>query len=205
MLTTLVLTLALSAPARADNLSLDLNRGLIRMSDPNWDMYSHDDNLSGWGLRAGYAVTPWLTGVVGYKYAFDGGPVSAEGDYDDGSLFYQALSTHELSLGPKLSLPALSWLQPYATLQGVALLGRERLDDDTDDDENLNELRANGFSGGALAAGGVDLILRRVDKAVRPTVHTEVGYAWIAPMTLGDLGQLEVHGLYVQWGVGARF
>lgn len=208
MWTTLALTLALTAPANAGNLSVDVARATIAMPDPNWDLYSYSDNLAAWGLRAGYAVTPWLAGSVGYGFAVDGGELILGDDEYAGTGITDmshALVTHQLALGPKFILPVLSWAQPYATVQGVAMLGRDRLDDDIDDDENLNELRATGFTGGALAAGGVEIITRRVDRAVRPSVRLEVGYAWLAPLQLGDLGQLQIHGLYTQWGVGAHF
>lgn len=203
MSTLLALTLAFSQQASAGDLSLDISRGSITPhNEANWGLYSDSYRLSGWGLRGGYAVNSWLTGVVGWQYAEDGGTVEVE----DGSTgFHHALVTNQITLGPKFSLDVLSWLQPYATVQGVAMLGRARLDDDIYDDENLNELRASGLAPGGLAAGGVDVITRRVDKAVRPTLHVEVGYAYLAPLELDAMGQLEIHGLYTQWGVGARF
>ena len=202
MLAILALTLGLSQPAAAGPYSLDVVNGSILTDDPRWNIFSDRDALTGWGLRAGYAVNSNLSGVVGWQYAEDGGTLySDSGD----TYLHLALVSNQLSLGPKFSLDVLSWLQPYATVQARALYGRARLDDDTDHDDNLNQLRRSGFAVGGLAAGGVDLVTRRVDKAVRPTLHVELGYAALTPLKLDDLGEIELHGFYSQWGVGARF
>lgn len=204
MLCALTLTLALSQPAAAAGpLSLDVVNSTISLSDPRWDTFSQRSSLGAWGLRGGYAVNSWLTGVVGWQYAEDGGWLWSDDSYD--SDLRVALVTNQVSIGPKFSLNVLSFLQPYATVQAEAVLGRARLDDDPYHDDNLNQLRGGGVAFGGLAAGGVDLIARRVDKAVRPTLHVELGYAATTALELDALGALELRGFYSQWGVGARF
>jgi hypothetical protein len=108
-------------------------------------------------------------------------------------------------VGPKLSLDAISWLKPYVTVQGTFLWGTVKLDDDPSDDENLNELRRSGVTGGGQAALGLDLVLLGETRTVRPTIGFEAGYGWLAPLTLGDMGSLRFRGFHSDFTVGARF
>ena len=68
MLGILALTLGLSQPAAAGPYSLDVVNGSILTDDPRWNIFSDRDALTGWGLRAGYAVNSNLSGVVGWQW-----------------------------------------------------------------------------------------------------------------------------------------
>ena len=116
-----------------------------------------------------------------------------------------ALRLHQIGVGPKLDVEVWPWLHPYVTAQFLGLVGALRLDDAPYDDNNPNELREYGFAPGGVAAAGFDLVFLRADRAVRPATNLELGYAYEAPLALGDMGSLDFRGFYLRWGVGARF
>jgi hypothetical protein len=82
--------------------------------------------------------------------------------------------------------------------------GLARLDDDSNDDENLTQVQRAGLTGGFLAAGGLDVLIRvRGNVYIAP--YVEVGYGWMAPLALKDLGTVQFSGFSGRSGVGVRF
>jgi len=196
-----------SARAAGDN-ELSLSVGRIGAPDDNWQMFSDEDGLSSVGVRAGYGFSPSLAVVLDWQHGVEGGGLETYAGYDedyDYSYGNLAITTNAWSVGPKLSLDAISWLKPYATVQGTFLWGTVKLDDDPGDDENLNELRRSGVTGGASAALGLDLVLLSEQRTIRPAIGFEAGYGWLAPLGLGDMGQLRFRGFHSDFTVGARF
>lgn len=207
MFATLLLSLlSIASPAAeaAGQDELSFSWGSLGAPDEGWALFSDRDRLDSVGLRGGYGITPALSAVAGWQYAFDGGDLWTWDGEDDGAAAV-ALTTHRFTLGPKARYELLPWLVPYATVQGALIWGRARLDDDLSDDENLNQLRAGGVAPGALGALGLDLVAFSTDRPVRPAFGVELGYGWVAPLALDPLGELEFRGFYANWSLGARF
>lgn len=205
---TLLTLAALSAPASAGTNELAFELGALGSSDRNWDLFSDGPLLSSMGLRAGYGVNDWLTVVGTWQTARDGSVLYIE-SYDANEYLDQdallSLRTNQLSLGPKFSLDLFSWLHPYATVQGLALLGTVRMDDDAQHDDNLNQYKSSAVTGGGFAALGLDFILLREDRPIRPATYLEMGYGRTANLAFDDIGTLGFGGFALRWGVGARF
>lgn len=210
MFSTLMLTLLTATDGRAlaaGNNELSFSVASIGVPDDNWDLFSDNDGLRTLGGRVGYGLSPSLAVVLDWQHGVEGSSFESYGGYDD---YYDvsgkmAITTNAWSVGPKLSLDAISWLRPYVTVQGTFLWGTVKLDDDTSDDENLNQLRRSGVTGGGVAAAGVDLVLLSEQRRIRPAIGFEAGYGWLAPLKLGDMGSLAMRGFHSDLTVGARF
>lgn len=206
-MTSLLLAMALVGDAGAATHELSFNWSSLHAPDDNWDYYSDRESLNTWGLRAGFGLTDRLSVVAGWQHDVQGGTLYFDyGDDEwDAASVSLALTSNTWTVGPKYGVEVFPWLYPYATVQGALLWGTTKLDDDVEDDENMNELRASGLAPGALGALGLEFRALRVDRPVRPAVFAEFGYGWMAPLQQGDLGELTFRGFYANWGLGARF
>lgn len=206
----LMLLGALSANAANHEVNLELGR--LGTHGEDFAVLDQYGTMPSLGLRGGYALTDRVTLVADWQRSRIGGTLEAY-NYDDEGDDYEseyaelglALGVNQMGLGAKYDLEVFPWLHPYGTAQFLGALGVLRLDDETDDDDNENQLTRTGFAPGGVAALGIDLIPLRADRAVRPATHLEMGYAYLAPMKLGDTGDLDFRGFYLRWGVGARF
>lgn len=204
-----LLSLALS-PAHAASNELNFELGSFGAHDPNWELFSSDERVSTWGFRGGLAVNGFTTVLLGWQHSADGGTNGDAYSYDDAEAgtsytWGLAMTTNQIAAGPKFDLEVFPWLRPYATVQAIAWLSTVRMDDDTSDEENINEIARTGIAPGGIAALGVDLIPMRADRKVRPATYLEAGYGLAAPVKVGDLGKIQFDGFYLHWGVGARF
>lgn len=205
---TLLTMLSLAAPASAGSNELSFELGALHSGDRNWDLFSDGSMLSGLGARAGYGVNDWLTVVASWQTARDGSTLSVELSEDDNYDVQEtmlSLRTHSFSLGPKFKWDLFPWLHPYATVQGMALLGTLRLDDDEAHDDNLNQVKTSAVAGGGMGALGLELVLLREDRPLRPATYLEMGYGRTANLNFEDVGSLGFGGFALRWGVGVRF
>jgi hypothetical protein len=205
---------------KGHELSLEL--GSFGAPDPAWDFLADGDPVGSYGVRAGYGLSRNVTLVGSWHRSADGaeieGPAS-EGEYD--TLFRTAFISHQFAVGPKVQWRWKRWLAPYATLQGIGWLGKARLDDDFDDDENVNQYSYTGFAPGGMVTAGVDIKPLKLGKKVRVGSHLEAGYGITSRMTLTqdggtdranaegekavELGAVGFRGFTLRWGVGVRF
>ncbi len=217
---TITLFAALSAPAQAGpnsavthELNWELDSQMV--SDDNWSQISWTDAVNTIGISGGYGINRNLTLMVGlhhrkyvndtYIYDFDG---------EDPTTSFSAT---QLSVGPKYSVELKSWLRPYATAQAVAWMGTLSADEDLDEEENLNELSWSAFAPGIKAAAGFDIIPLKVGK-VEVATHMDFGYGAALNLEFTDengrigngktgasVGNLNLNGFHVNWGVGIHF
>lgn len=213
MLATFLLPALLGATASAGNGSeISLAWSRLNSPDDSWSAISDDDLLHASGLRVGYGLSPHFSVLAGWQRGLDGGAIWA-GEGDDDYDYYEndwgdaelSLATHRFSLGPKARVELFPWFVPYATVQGALLWGTMKIDDDLEDDENLNQIRSGGLSPGVLGTAGVEIVLLRSDRLIRPALGFEAGYGWLAPLRLEPAGALDFHGFTASWTVGARF
>jgi hypothetical protein len=207
----LSLLCALAAPALASSNEISFEVGWLGATDPAFDTFSNGNTLGSLGLRAGYAVHPNVAIIAGWQHATNGATVDVPGTentdadyYGSGTSFQTALYTDQISVGSKADVKVWKWLHPYVTAQVVGMRGLARLDDDSGDDENLTQVQRAGLTGGFLAGGGLDFLIRvRGDVYIAP--YVEVGYGWMAPLALKDLGTVQFSGFSGRSGVGVRF
>ena len=93
----------------------------------------------------------------------------------------------------------------YGALHLQGLYGDLRMDDDPDDDANPGQLQASGVTGGAGASVGIQAIAPTRSRQVSVLFRMEAGYAWFAPLELGDVGRLDPQGVSIRTGIGLRF
>jgi len=202
-----------SADAADHEVSLEL--GTLGSRDENFSMFSSDGMLPSAGGRIGYAVMPRWSVLADYQYGRYGGGIESEvigadGDYDY-AYSDMDLTVHQLSIGPKFDLPVTHWLRPYATVQGMGLLGRLGFAEDGDEDSRV---RYGDTAAGGLAAVGIDLVPGAPRARLHLASHLEMGYARAfaldfsdpdAGNTPADIGDIALGGYYLRWGVGIRF
>jgi hypothetical protein len=205
----LLCSLLFPAAAATDEISLDV--GWLGTADPAFDIFG-GGTLTSVGLRGGIRVHPNVELVLGWQHAANGGEVglgAADAGYDDdeyvsGGSFSAALLTDQVSVGSKADVKVWSWLHPYVTVQLVGMRGIGRLDDDANDDENLTQVQRVGFTGGAMGALGLDFPIH-VKGRVGIAPYLEMGYGWLAPLRLHELGDVQFAGFTGNTGVGVRF
>lgn len=204
---------------RGHELSLEL--GTLGAPDSAWRYLGSSSYIPSYGARVGFGITPAIAVVASWHRGQDGAEIEGPGATDDDVLFRTAFTSHQIAVGPKLQWRWKPWLAPYATLQGLGVVGRARLDDGFDEDDNPNQYTYRGFAPGGMVTGGVDLKPVRVAKGVRLGTHLEMGYALTSRMTLvqeggkdpanssnnGDveLGSVGFRGFTMRFGVGVNF
>ena len=213
--TTLLGALLVGPAAQAAGNEISFELGSFGAHDPNWELFSNDEQLVTWGFRGGYAITPNLAVIATWQHGAWGGGLDIYGEssyYDDDDEYYYedtslnlAFTANQFGVGPKYDVELFSWLRPYATAQFIAFLGTVRMDEDEDHDDNINQYKTSGFSPAGMAALGIDFIPVRPRRTGSLATYLEMGYGYAAPMKLGDLGQLSFNGFALRWGVGARF
>ena len=204
---------------------LSLQVGTLATPDPAWEYLGSGNQIASYGVRAGWGFTPALGLVASWHRGRDGvdleGPASASDvDSSDGLLFRTSFVSHQFALGPKLQWRMKPWFAPYATLQGLGVVGTARLDDGFDEDDNPNQYTYRGFAPGGVLAGGVDVKPFRIARGVRVGTHLEMGYALTGRMKLvqeggrdpsnddnGEalLGVVGFRGFTMRFGVGVNF
>lgn len=220
----------LLAPARAADHELSLELGALGTADDRFDLFDDAALVGTLGLRGGYALHDRVSLLLGYHIgAWGQGVEDGSGfdetttgyyydEYDDGGgqeLMHASYRMHLFSLGPKADLRVADWLYPYATVQGLLAPGTVRLDDDPKREDNLNQLRGGGLTGGGAAALGLDIIPLARRQAVRAGAHLEMGYGLLAARgykgRVGvqdqkvELARFGMGGFYLRWGVGVYF
>lgn len=196
--------------ARAADREVSLELGRMGAPSPGWDLFNQDSGQVGtWGVRAGMPVAEHVTALASWNHGVFGGEVWP-GDGD--SSFMAAFTADEFTLGVKAGLPIADWCQGYGTVQALAFRGRMRFDDDAEDRNNPDQLKASALAPGGIAALGAELYLLPSKFSVRPATYLEAGYAQAAKLSFtadqaggAPIGDLVFKGFYLHWGMGVRF
>jgi hypothetical protein len=210
--------LAIPSTAIAADHEISLELGTTgHAPDDNWFLFNdYSDTLSSYGVRAGYAVHPRVAIIGGWHHGAHGSRIEMDGyegdndeyyydEYEGGQAMAAAYYADTFSLGAKADLPIATWFRPYATLQGLGIMSKVRLDDDTTTDDNPNQLQRSAMSFGGAATGGLDFRVPFNQGAWALSSHVELGYHLGTAANFEELGSLSNRGLLFRWGLGARF
>lgn len=225
MLTAITLAALASAPAAAADHEFSVEYGISSATDDRFDLVHDRDRISTFGLRGAVAVhdrvnilVGWQTGSWGAEidnYGYDYDYYDEDYDYYDEGGIAAAYRGHRLTLGPKADLEFGGYFHPYATLQGVLYVGTLLVDDDTEADDNLNQLKATGLQPGGRAGLGFD-IRPYTAGALTFGFHIEGGYELTAvgaykaeaptnPNTQIEIARYGFGGFYGTAGIGVYF
>lgn len=180
--------------------------GTLAIHDPAWDLFDASlSYLPSQGVRLGYAVHDRVAVIGGWHHAARGQTLYTEGEEDDESTFAAAFYSETFLAGAKADWDLAPWFRPYAAAQFMGVLGTVRLDDDTTEDDNLNQITRRAFTPGAVATGGVDIRVPFADGRYAVASYMEFGYGRTLNLSFEDLGDLDMAGFAFRWGIGARF
>jgi hypothetical protein len=166
-----------------------------------------DAGAAAFGGTVGYAVTPWLHPFLGLSALRAGHKHYIPDADDEESGSTSLLSSYEqqqLALGVRAEASPNSMVGLFVLGQGQLTLGTVRFDDDPDVDDNLGQFEASGATGGLTGTAGVTAYAP-TGSVVSVSFTAEGGYAWNAPLALGDAATLDLSGAFLRFGVGARF
>ena len=194
--------------ANAGEREVVLNAGVLNTDDANWSMFGSGSVLPSFGARFAYPIMPHLKVVAGYEYAQNGSTISVYDDTgDDGteSEFKTGFFAHQGLVGAKAHWAVSKWVTVYGIAEGDFMLSTVRIDDDPDDDENAGQIERGGATGGVLAAAGLGITVPIRDGSTAWEFHAELGYGYLAPLEIEEVGQLEFSGLSFRAGTGLVF
>lgn len=213
-------TLLLSAPqAHAADHEVAAQWSMMGATDDRFDLIHDRDRISTFGLRGGVAVHDRVSILAGWHRGAWGSDVELYGEGDDGDWEYRTFGAayrgNRFTLGPKVDVQAVDYFTPYATVQGVLMVGRLLVDEDPEEEDDLNQLAATGLQPGGLAAIGFDIVPYRAGR-LGVGFHVEGGYvltavgAYKADAPTNENSQIELTrwgygGFYTNAGVGLYF
>jgi hypothetical protein len=216
---TALLAIPTTAAAADHELSFELGT-TGHSADDNWQLFDdYSDAQTTLGLRAGFAVHDRVAVIAGWQHGasgswiempgYEGGGGDWDEDYYDGYSSGPALGmayyNDTFSLGAKADWPVAVWFRPYVTVQGLGIMSKVRVDDDTSTDDNPNQLERSAFDFGGAATGGLDFRIPIKQGAWALASYLELGYQYATPASFGELGAMTNRGLLFRWGLGARF
>ncbi len=198
-------------PAEPPKVQLSIEAGSLRSGDPAWDLFADRNRMPSWGGRLGYRLRPRLELVAGWHHVRRGSRITVPGatgggdDFeDDSASFVAAFDGDQITLGPRVDVSIEDALLPYLQVQGMVFRGLARLDDAPNSRTNLGQVRESGLTGGVLAMAGAELRIPPGAPVVL-SYHLELGYGWVAPLALGDFGEIQPGGFAVRTGFGVHF
>lgn len=193
-------SLWLSAAFAADN-EINVEVGTLTNTDNSFSWFADDNGMASFGLKGGVAVHDRVAILGGWQHAGRGATV-----YTDGSTsqFDTALRTEVFSLGGKVDAPVTDWFLPYIAANALLVRGGLTIDEDGDTQGGA-DIRKGSVAPGVAALGGVEFRIPQGSAAFTLAATTEVGYAYVAPMSFDGLGSVQPGGLIVRGGVGVRF
>ncbi len=157
--------------------------------------------LTSGGLRFAVAANDHLSVVAGWHYGSRGAIV----DVPDSMVFTAAFRAHEVSVGAQVDVDPTDVVSPYLLVEALALPGTVLFDGDSRRADNATQDKRSGFTGGGAALIGCDVHAKQGGASFAPAAFLEVGYAYAAPLALGDYGKIPVHGVIARLGAGVRF
>ncbi|MDG1481132.1 MAG: outer membrane beta-barrel protein [Myxococcota bacterium] len=209
MIITLLAGAALAGSADGIDHELSVELGSMYTSDDTWRALSDSESVTALGIRAGYSISPSVAVVASWHRGVHDSRLSISSN----DTVNMDFTIHQLAVGPKVDYPIFHWLRPYATVQGVGVLGRLQLDEDSQDDDN-DLLRFSDTSFGGFAALGAEFVPGSESRRLHLATHLEMGYGKVFAMTFEDedagntaieIGDLDMQGFTINAGVGVRF
>lgn len=212
-------TQGVPAPTRGHELSFEV--GTTHDASSNAEFLHGGEGVTSNGLRLGYGLSDHWSVIGGWHRTRYGRELYlAEGtdEWSGDGGFRELFVLDQLSLGLKARQSVNPWLVPYMNLQLVAARGSVRFDDAAEEDDNPNELRARDWAPGAMLMAGVEVDPLRVFGG-RLGSYLELGYDYTLPIRLVDddgltggsggdpveLGDVQLQGFALRWGIGYHF
>lgn len=197
--------------ALAGSNEVALTVGWLDSGDPAWQVLAPSGAYATWGGQLGLKVHDRVTVLAGYKHGVVGADLDAwdwdgEDEGDDRFAYAKnAFYGNTFTLGARADWDFVEFFAPYARVDAQGLLGMIRVDDEPDDDENVTQRQEVGFTPGFDAALGLSFPVPTALPSVQVTPFLEMGYGWVVPMKLGDLGRVQPAGFTGQGGVALQF
>lgn len=217
--------LVASAPAWAGiGGEASFEMGNISNNDETFSLVSPTERMRSGGFRAGVRLTERLTVLAGYHHSdisstvrFYGDEGGYQGTYDyydedidtgnNASSFDTQLSTHIVSVGPKLDLNIKGVFYPYISAQALVTMQNMALGDDLNGANSATEVLASGSTIGAAGMLGAEF---RTPPGILPfgsqvALYFELGHTVTSAATFEPIGDMQNGGYTVRSGVGLRF
>lgn len=203
----LAAALSLSAPALAADHEISFEVGNLHNSDLSWDLFSANNGMPSYGLRAGFAFHDRLAVVGGWHHLRRGRDLYFYDDATQGDAFVArtAFIGNEFTLGLKADIAPTTWLQPYATVQGMVLQASWKYDDDPSDKDSPGQMSDVDASLGLLALGGVELHIPQGEAPFTIATYFEAGWGAVGEMVVCPVGNMTPGGFTFRAGWGLRF
>jgi hypothetical protein len=211
-----LLTSFLAGSAWAADKEISLDTGILGSSSQAWDMVGGSPVTI--GLSGGIDIAPGLTAIGSAQWSLSGShnefgnqwwhdDLEEETGSSPGSEGYiAALRVIQVQGGVRSDILQNSWVRPYGSAKVSASLGSLRLDDDPEDKDNVNQIKATGLSIGGIAAVGA--AVERPRKQAGPFAirgEVEAGYGLGTALKFGEMGELSMSGIHMRMGIGLRF
>lgn len=211
-----VLSAFLASSAWAADKEISLDTGILGVSSQAWNTIGGSPVTV--GLSAGVDIAPGLTAIGSVQWSLSGAENQFSNQWweDDqvgasvsppGSEGYiAALRVIQVQGGVRSDILQNSWVRPYGAAKVSASLGSLRLDDDSEDKDNVNQIKAAGMSIGGIAAVGA--AIERPRKQAGPFAirgEVEAGYGFGTALKFDEIGELSMSGIHMRMGVGLRF
>ncbi len=203
-----------------------IEMGHINNYDETFEVVSPSATLRSGGFRAGVRLTDRLTLQAGYHHSdisssvrfYDSNDYAVtyeEYDYYDEDIdfgssnasFDAQLTTHILSVGPKLDVNIKGFLYPYVSAHALVTMQSMALDDDLYDSNDATRVQARGSTIGAAAMLGAEV---RTPPGILPfgsqlALYLEAGHTVTSAATFEPIGDMQNGGYTVRSGLGLRF
>ena len=199
--------LAQRAPPRFE---VGFEFGTMANADRAYDLFSSGNAMPSRGIRIGARLAERVQVLAGWQQSSRGSTIllandDTEIDFTTSSNEVRAaFSTHQVAAGLRADLSVLDTLLPYVAVQGLAIQGTARLDDDPESQVNVGQVRASALGMGLLAVAGAELRFPP-DEPLAVGFHLDLGYAYVSSLSLGDFGTMQPGGFTARGGVGLRF
>ena len=200
--------------------------GNINNNHETFELVSPAATLRSGGFRAGVRLTDRLTIQAGYHQSKISSTVRFyntddpyEISYEDyygtedigtggsNATFDSELSTHIVSVGPKLDMNIKGIIYPYVSAQALVTMQRMVLDDNMYDANSATEVQARASMVGAAAMLGAEV---RTPSGLLPfgsqvALYLEAGHTVTSVATFEPIGDMQNSGYTVRSGLGVRF
>jgi hypothetical protein len=212
-----VLSAFLTGSAWAADKEISLDTGILGGSSPSWNMVGGNP-MATIGLSGGVDIAPGLTAIASAQWSLSGshnefgnqwwddGPEGQTASPPGSEGYIAALRVIQVQGGVRSDILQNSWIRPYGAAKVSASLGSLRLDDDPEDKDNVNQIKATGLSIGGIAAVGA--AVERPRKQAGPFAirgEVEAGYGFGTALKFDEIGELGMNGIHMRMGVGLRF
>jgi hypothetical protein len=211
-----ILSAFLAGNAWAGDKEISLDTGSLLASSDAWNVVGGNP-MTTVGISGGWDIAPGLTAVGGVNLSRSGAENHFGNqwwDDDDEAAskapgtegYVAALRVIQLQAGVRSDILQNSWVRPFGVAKMSANVGSIRLDDDPEDKDNINQVKASSLSIGGVAAVGV--AVERPRKKAGPFAvrgELEAGYGIGTSLNFDEIGKLGMSGVHLRMGLGLRF